>query len=410
MGGKMSIHNLLSVTSLILTTTLLTGCTSPSVSNLGVSGESMSGNASSVASASTSSNTDVSVTDSSASDIASAQTTMISGEAANGSSTNASSDSSEYLNSGTASSGATYNSEASSTASTDSSTEETTVTKDPYGGGNEPVPDGDLQLVFIGDSQFDNWRNSGTSISELVGEEMNALHYNLGVGGTCAAVSRTQNGNSTESGDNDYNEANFTAICHMLRGDLDLTNYSNSLNEEFATVLYSIDPEKVDYYIIEYGYNDYYMGLDIYNKDNLYDEHTFYGALNLGIKMLKEISPKAHFIICTPCYCRFYDGSGNDMGDAYNISKGQGSLAYYADYALKLADSVGARKLDAISGTTFNLNSYTYKEYLEDHIHLGYKGRVVYAKALRRIILDDMGIYNSEGEGDINTMLSIADV
>lgn len=407
----MSIHNVLSVTSLILTTTLLTGCTSPSVSNLGVSGESMSGNASSVASASTSSNTDVSVTDNSASDVASAQTTMISGEAANGSSTNASSDSSEYLNSGEASSGATYNSEASSTASTNASAEETTtVTKDPYGGGNEPVPDGDLQLVFIGDSQFDNWRNSGTSISELVGEEMNALHYNLGVGGTCAAVKRTQNGNSTEESDNDYEEANFTAICHMLKGDLEISSYSNSLNEEFATVLYSIQPEKVDYYIIEYGYNDYYMGLDIYNKDNPYDEHTYYGALNQGIKMLKEISPNAHFIICTPCYCRFYDGSGNDMGDAYNISKGQGSLAYYADYALRLADNIGARKLDAISGTTFNLNSYTYKEYLEDAIHLGYKGRVVYAKALRRIILDDMGIYNSDAEGDVDEMLSIADV
>ncbi len=397
----MSIHNLLSVTSLILTTTLLTGCTSPSVSNLGVSGESMSGNASSTAS-------DISSADSSASNIAS---TMISGEASSGSSSNATSDSSEYLNSGAASSGATYNSEASSTASTNASTDETTtVTKDPYGGGNEPVPDGDLQLVFIGDSQFDNWRNSGTSISELVGEEMNALHYNLGVGGTCAAVKRTQNGNSTEEGDNDYEEANFTAICHMLRGDLEISSYSNSLNEEFATVLYSIQPEKVDYYIIEYGYNDYYMGLDIYNKYNPYDEHTYYGALNQGIKMLKEISPNAHFIICTPCYCRFYDGSGNDMGDAYNISKGQGSLAYYADYALRLADNIGARKLDAISGTTFNLNSYTYKEYLEDHIHLGYKGRVVYAKALRRIILDDMGIYDSENEGDISTMLSIADV
>jgi hypothetical protein len=285
----------------------------------------------------------------------------------------------------------------------------TTITKDPYGGGNEPVPDGDLQLVFIGDSQFDNWRNSSTSISELVGTEMNALHYNLGVGGTCAAVERTQNGNSTSADNNDYEEANFTAICHMLKGDLSTESYKFTLDQEYDVVLQSIKPEKIDYYIIEYGYNDYYMGLDIYNENDPYDEHTYYGALNTGIKMLKEISPKARFIICTPCYCRFYNGSGKDMGDAYNVSKGQGSLALYADYALRLADNIGARKLDAISGTTFNLNSYTYKEYLEDHIHLGYKGRLVYSKALRRILLDDMGIYNSENEGDINTMLSIAD-
>ena len=97
------------------------------------------------------------------------------------------------------------------------------------------------------------------------------------------------------------------------------------------------------------------------------------------------------------------------MGDAYNVSKGQGSLAYYAAFALRLADNIGAKKLDAISGTTFNLNSYTYKEYLEDNVHLSYKGREVYAKALRRIILDDMGIYDSANEGDVNSMLSIAD-
>ncbi|MCR4636213.1 MAG: SGNH/GDSL hydrolase family protein [Butyrivibrio sp.] len=397
----MSIHKLLSSASLIMTVSLITGCTSPSFPKLGVSGEKMSG----LSSSSTDSANSASVTDSSISDQASAQTTMVSGQAANGASQDTSSDSGEYLNSGEASTGATYNTEAASEATT----ETTTVKKDPYGGGNEPVPDGDLQLVFIGDSQFDNWRNSSTSISELVGEEMNALHYNLGVGGTCAAVKRDQSGNSTDKNDNDYEEANFTAICHMLKGDLEISSYSNSISEEFSTVLYSIQPEKVDYYIIEYGYNDYYMGLDIYNENDPYDEHTYYGALNLGIKMLKEISPSAHFIICTPCYCRFYNGDGKDMGDAYNISKGQGSLAYYADYALRLADNIGARKLDAISGTTFNLNSYTYKEYLEDPIHLGYKGRLVYSKALRRIILDDMGIYNADKEGSVNSMLSIAD-
>lgn len=394
----MSIHKLLSTTSLIMTVSLITGCTSPSFPKLGVSGEGMS----EISSSSTDSANNVSVTDNSSSDQASAQTTMVS----SGASEDASSDSGEYLNSGEATTGTTYNTEATSDASTQ---EATTVKKEPYGGGNEPVPDGDLQLVFIGDSQFDRWRNSSTSISELVGEEMNALHYNLGVGGTCAAIERTQNGNSTASGNNDYEEANFTAICHMLKRDLNTDDYNLSLDEEYETVLYSIQPEKVDYYIIEYGYNDYYMGLDIYNEEDPYDEHTYYGALNLGIKMLKEISPNAHFIICTPCYCRFYNGSGKDMGDAYNISKGQGSLAYYADFALRLADNIGAKKLDAISGTTFNLNSYTYKEYLEDNVHLSNKGRVVYAKALRRIILDDMGIYDSNNEGDVNSMLSIAD-
>ncbi|WP_022753215.1 SGNH/GDSL hydrolase family protein [Butyrivibrio fibrisolvens] len=380
----MSIHNFLSATSLIMTVTLITGCTSPNISTIGASGQKMSESqaSSSIASASTGSNT--SSTSSAISDISSSQATIISDQTDEGSS------------------------EASDTASS-ASTETTPVKKDPYHGGDEPIPDGDLQLVFIGDSQFDNWRNSSTSISELVGTEMGALHYNLGVGGTCAAVSRSQTGYNTEDGSNDYSEANFTAICHMLHGDLSTNDYPNSLNEEFETVLYSIQPEKVDYYIIEYGYNDYYMGLDIYNENDPYDEHTYYGALNLGIKMLKEISPEAHFIICTPCYCRFYNGSGKDMGDAYNVSKGQGSLAYYADYALKLADNIGARKLDAISGTTFNLNSYTYKEYLEDHIHLGYKGRVVYSKALIRILLDDMEIYDSEANGDVNSMLSIAD-
>lgn len=239
---------------------------------------------------------------------------------------------------------------------------------------------------------------------------MNALHYNLGVGGTCAAVERTQSGFNASNDQNDYEEANFTAICHMLRGEISTEPYSNILSREFNIVLDSINPEKIDYYIIEYGYNDYYTAVDMYNEDDPYDEHTYYGALNQGIKLLKEISPNAHFIICTPCYCRFYNGSGKDMGDAYNVTKGLGSLAYYADFALRLADNIGARKLDAIGGGAFNLNSYTYKEYLEDNVHLSYRGRVIYAKALRRIILDDMGIYDSEGEGSIEIPLSIASV
>ncbi|WP_027203433.1 hypothetical protein [Butyrivibrio fibrisolvens] len=369
----MSSHNFLSVASLLVSVTLITGCASPSVSDLGVSSQELSAVIN--PSVTTSNN-----------------------------SINSSSVSEEYLSSDSSATDSTYNAVAASTAST----EQAIVTKDPYGGGNEPVPDGDLQLVFIGDSQFDRWRNSSTSISELVGEEMNALHYNLGVGGTCAAVERSQNGFNTSNGENDYEEANFTAICHMLRGDVSTDRYSNILNQEFNIVLDTIKPEIVDYYIIEYGYNDYYTAVDMYNEENPYDEHTFYGALNQGIKLLKEISPYAHFIICTPCYCRFYNGSGKDMGDAYNVTKGLGSLAYYADYALKLADNIGARKLDAIGGGAFNLNSYTYKEYLEDSVHLSYKGRVVYAKALRRIILDDMGIYDSENEGDINIPLSIA--
>lgn len=386
----MSIHNFLSITSLIMTTTMITGCTSPSFN----SGFNNSG-----------SDNLSSAIGSSVSDTSATQNSAVSNLGTSASSDAAFADSGEYLSSGEASTDSTIISEAANEASTGM----TTIAKDPYYGGDEPVPDGDLQLVFIGDSQFDNWRNSSTSISELVGTEMKALHYNLGVGGTCAAVERTQNGNSTSAEDNDYEEANFTAICHMLKGDLSTDSYKFTLDPEYNVVLQSIVPEKIDYYIIEYGYNDYYMGLDIYNENDPYDEHTYYGALNCGIKMLKEISPDAHFIICTPCYCRFYNGSGKDMGDAYNISKGQGPLALYADYALKLADNIGARKLDAISGTTFNLNSYTYKEYLEDHIHLGYKGRIVYSKALRRILLDDMKIYDSEGEGDINTMLSIAD-
>lgn len=368
----MSYSKFVSLTSIILAASLFTACGSPSISSIG----SDAGSAQSLEDNQSSSNVSIE-------DISSEAPSLSLDESSD-----------------------TSNSQSSASAST---TEEYEVVKDPYGGGNEPVPDGDLQLVFIGDSQFDRWRNSGTSISELVGEDMNALHYNLGIGGTCAAIERTQSGINTSSDDNDYEEANFTAICHMLKGDLSPSSYENVLDEEFTSVLYSIDPQKVDYYIIEYGYNDYYMGLDMYNEDDPYDEHTYYGALNLGIKMLKEISPSAHFIICTPCYCRFYNGSGQDMGDAYNVTKGIGSLAFYADYALRLADDIGARKLDAISGTTFNLNSYTYSEYLEDNVHLSYKGRQVYAKALRRIILDDMGIYNSEGEGDINTMLSIAD-
>lgn len=355
---------LTSVLCTLLCTTFLAGCSSPSIFK----------------------NADA---DASAADSSSAASSESSSASQDGSS--ASSESS------TASSASSDAAVSASSAASASSTDIAQVT--PYG-PNEPVPDGNLNLVFIGDSQFDRWRNTGTSISELVGEEMNALHYNLGIGGTCAAIKRSQNSTTDDSA---YSDANFTAITKILAGDIDISQFPDLAEKEITQIIPTIDVEKVDYYIIEYGYNDYISGLDRKDEDNLYDEHTYYGALRSGIEELKKISPNAHFLICSPCYAVFYNSSGKVIGDAYNVTKSLGSLAQYANEDMLLADEEGCMKLDAMSGNVMNLNSHTYSEYLEDKVHLSYRGRQVYAEGIRRLLYDDLGVKDLD-----SSLISIA--
>lgn len=245
-------------------------------------------------------------------------------------------------------------------------------------------------IVFIGDSQFDNARGTGSEIPAytcaLLGKKVK--FYNLAIGGTAASLGR---GMSTDL--ENFDDSSFIGICYALAGKIK-TEFLDQYPA--GAELKKVKPANVDLYIIEYGANDYINGKDLYNSAAGLDPHTYNGALSAGIGELKNISPNAQFILCGPSYCYWYNGEGVFIGDSYTVSKGIGPLSEYANTCSNLANSMGIPYFDSMYASQFDLKNETAQDYLSDGLHYTEKGRQIYAAVLAHTIQKLRGKDDSE--------------
>ena len=242
-----------------------------------------------------------------------------------------------------------------------------------------------LDIVFMGDSQFDNARESASSIPAYTCSLLDNVRFsNLAIGGTAASLERGADPNADKISD-----TCFIGLCYALAGKVSDTSFLDKYpaGEE----LKAIDPAKVDLYVIEYGANDYINGKDLWNPDDVYDVHSYRGALTVGIDTLKSISPKAKFLICSPSYCMWYNADGYVIGDSYMVSKGIGTLSEYADICSNYAGDENIEYMDTMYATYFDLKITTVDDYLSDGLHYNEKGRQIYATILSRFIKKTMG-------------------
>ena len=247
-----------------------------------------------------------------------------------------------------------------------------------------------LDIVFIGDSQFDNARDTGSAIPEYTCALFdNVRSYNLAIGGTAASLERGASPDINTITDNC-----FVTTCYALSGQLSDTSFLDKYPA--GEVLKTVDPAKVDVYVIEYGANDYINGKDFWNPEDAYDIHTYKGALNTGVNVLKSISPNAKFVICGPSYCMWYGAQGQAIGDSFTVSKGIGTLAEYNDIAQNFADDEGFTYIDTMYATWFDLKNTTVDDYLSDGLHYKERGRQIYATTLAHFIKKTVGIDDGE--------------
>lgn len=256
----------------------------------------------------------------------------------------------------------------------------------------DTMTDDGINIVFIGDSQFDNARDSGTSIAELVAENTGATVYNLGIGGTSASVPKEQRYSSHDQ----RTDPNFVGITYALAGEC-----PSSILDGYAAsnVFPSVDPSKVDYYVVEYGVNDYFNGAQIYDQSDSNNVTTYVSALQQGLMTLNSISPNAKIMLMSPAYSMFYNASGTFIGDGNVVDKGAGTLSDYASACENLATDAGVPMyIDAYYGGTFDLDQYTADVYLSDGIHFTETGRHVVAAAISKGINADLGVDTSPSE------------
>lgn len=238
--------------------------------------------------------------------------------------------------------------------------------------------EGRLQIVFMGDSIFDSYRD-GTGIPHRTAVQCDAKCYNLAIGGTRASVEEGE-----RTGVEEWTSRSLVGVVNAIMGKIPTDIFAND-NANVYLENPDIDYTQTDYFVIEYGMNDFLSATPLSDDDDFFDMKTYLGALRYAIVNLKELAPDATIILCSPTYAQFYNGDWM-IGDGNSINNGYGTLFDYKGICEYAANEQQVEFFNAYQ--KLGIDGYTAEEYLEDGIHLTDAGRQIYADALARKILN----------------------
>ena len=232
--------------------------------------------------------------------------------------------------------------------------------------------DGKLQIVVLGDSIFDNYRTP-SGIASLVASDLNANVYNMAVAGTPAGLPLDCPNNFDK-----FNISNFIGVAHVLTGDID----PSLLKGENAEKVYgTFDPAKTDYFIVEYGINDFLSSIpresDMSSRE--LQMYSYRGGLQNGIEALQGKFPDAQIILMAPGYTQFWN-NGSMIGDCNTVDRGFGRLIDYTSTAVNLAQQMNIPYINSYEDV--DINGYSASDCLQDGIHPTDEGCRRYAAAI----------------------------
>ncbi len=245
----------------------------------------------------------------------------------------------------------------------------------------------DMQIVILGDSIMDGDRTE-SGAADIISEQLNAKVYNMSMGGTTAALLPNEQYNFAT-----WESRSLLGVVNAIVG-----NINPDIFEGYAAgdVLKTCDFEKTDYFIIEYGINDfltkqipnsrYLEGGDTLAVDGT---HTYTGALDDAISRLKSSFPDAGILVIAPHYCQIFNGE-TFIGDGYSLDYGWGPLITYArgaGYIVDLHKEEGVFFFNAFEDS--GINAETADKYLADGIHMTPLGARVYAEMAAGMIRRD---------------------
>lgn len=237
--------------------------------------------------------------------------------------------------------------------------------------------EGKLQIVFMGDSIFDSYRD-GTGIPHCTAVQCDAKCYNLAIGGTRASVEADE-----KTGLDQWTSRSLVGVVNAVTDKIPTDIFAND-NARVYLDNPDIDYSQTDYFVIEYGVNDFLSATPLSDSDDFFDTKTYLGALRYAVVNLKEFAPDATIILCSPTYAQFYNGDWM-IGDGNNINNGYGTLFDYKGICEYAANEQQVEFFNAYQN--LEINGYTADQYLEDGIHLTEDGRQLYADALAKKIL-----------------------
>lgn len=235
----------------------------------------------------------------------------------------------------------------------------------------------ELQIVFLGDSIFDNNRD-GTGIPYLTSIQCGADVYNLAIGGTSATIETDE-----QIGNDNWTSRSLVGIVKAINGEIPTDVFKGTRTKEILDNP-KVDFSNTDYFVIEYGINDFFRAVPQNDSDNDFNMKTYAGALRYAVSNLRNCAPDATIILCAPNYSQFYSGD-RFIGDGNTLNTGNGTLFDYKGTCEYISKEQQTEFLDAYMD--LGINGYTAEAYLEDGVHLTKEGRQLYADALAKMIL-----------------------
>ena len=238
------------------------------------------------------------------------------------------------------------------------------------------LDDGRLQIVFLGDSILDNFRDD-TGIVYLVGEALDADVINLAIGGTCASIS-IDNAWSDEEWNSTSGAGVAKAVCGLVNPDVLFDCTAKTLIKSHMD-----DFKNTDIFVIEYGINDFMFGRQMCDLENLNNPTTYEGGLRHMFNALTATYPDAKIVACQPSYVEFFRENGEYVGNTYVLDNGTGTEYAYGEKMENLSKEYGAYFF------SFEDNGITMgnaSETLLDGVHLSQEGRRIYAENLSKFI------------------------
>lgn len=235
-----------------------------------------------------------------------------------------------------------------------------------------------LQIVFLGDSIFDTYRD-GTGIPYRTAVQCEANFYNLAIGGTTAAVPRDE-----QIGWEEWSSRSLVGVVNAIADHIPTDIFVNDAAKKILDDP-DVDFTQTDYFVVEYGMNDFLSAVPLTSDSSEGDVKSYVGALRYAVATLKGISSDATIILCSPTYAQFYNGNWM-IGDGNSVNNGYGTLFDYKGSCEYVANEQQVLFFNAYQD--LGINGYTAEEYLEDGIHLTDKGRQLYADTLSRVILN----------------------
>lgn len=236
-----------------------------------------------------------------------------------------------------------------------------------------------MQLVFLGDSIFDTSRD-GTGVPYLTSVACEADVYNLAIGGTRAALEYDESASYDE-----WTSTSLVGVVNAIMGRVPTDVFEGKVAKEILDNP-DIDFSQTDYFIVEYGMNDFFSATPLDSETReAYNLKTYVGALRYAVINLGSVAPDATIILCAPNYAQFYNGDWM-IGDGNSVNNGYGTLADYAGVCNYVANEQQVLFFNAY--LDLGINSYTAEDYLEDGVHLTAEGRKLYADALAKMILN----------------------